>query len=128
MQELYGNSVNIRHEIKLAMAWCKTNEYKKDWKKFLNNWFSTCLKRGGSVVPYEETERPEEKEEEPVQMSEEDKRLEERIAALSKDFMRAIKEGRREDANRINEEKSRLMREKFKNSKAEWEGCVYEDQ
>lgn len=59
MQELYGNAVNVRDEIKLAMAWCKTNEYKKDWKKFLNNWFSTCLKRGGSVTPY----IPEEKEE-----------------------------------------------------------------
>ena len=39
-------------KIKLAIAWCKTNSFKKDWKKFLNNWFSNCLKRGGSITPY----------------------------------------------------------------------------
>lgn len=63
MQTLYGNTVNVRDEIKLALAWCNTNTKKKDWKKFLNNWFSNCLKRGGSSSPYipeenAETDRP----------------------------------------------------------------------
>jgi hypothetical protein len=64
MQTLYGNTVNVRDEIKLALAWCNTNTKKKDWKKFLNNWFSNCLKRGGSAVPYEpkESEKVEKKE------------------------------------------------------------------
>ena len=51
-QRLFGNAVNIRDEIKLAIAWCHANHYKQKWKAFLNNWFNTCLKRGGSITPY----------------------------------------------------------------------------
>lgn len=52
-QSLYGQSVNVRAEIKLAIAWCEANHLKKDWKKFLNNWFASCLSHGGSKTPYE---------------------------------------------------------------------------
>ncbi len=51
-QELFGDSVNVRAEIKLARAWCESNHLKKDWKKFLNNWFGNALAHGGSKIPY----------------------------------------------------------------------------
>ena len=59
-QKLFGNAVNIRDEIKLAIAWCHANHYKQKWKAFLNNWFNTCLKKGGSAVPYVPEENSEE--------------------------------------------------------------------
>lgn len=59
-QKLFGNSVNIRNEIKLAIAWCHANHYKQKWQAFLNNWFNTCLKKGGSAVPYVPEENSEE--------------------------------------------------------------------
>lgn len=67
MQELYGSSVNIRDEIRLAKAWCMNNQKKKDWKKFLNNWFSRSLQRGGSANKYEapQEQAEEEKKDEP---------------------------------------------------------------
>ena len=59
-QRLFGNAVNIRDEIKLAIAWCHANHYKQKWKAFLNSWFNTCLKKGGSAVPYVPEENSEE--------------------------------------------------------------------
>lgn len=59
-QELFGESVNVRAEIKLAMAWCESNHLKKDWKKFLNNWFGNALSHGGSKIPYVKAESHEE--------------------------------------------------------------------
>lgn len=61
MQSLIPSSVNIREEIMNAKRWCLSHpsKMKKDWKRFLNNWFDTQLAKGGSVTPY----IPEEKEE-----------------------------------------------------------------
>lgn len=83
-QELFGESVNVRAEIKLAMAWCESNHLKKDWKKFLNNWFSNSLAHGGSKIPYVKTESASEiqKRNEDYEKLEARRRDEEEVAAM----------------------------------------------
>ena len=92
-QAVYGQGgVNVRFEIQQAKEWCLSNQLKKDWKKFLNNWFMRCVSSGGSKVKYEGYTKPKNQGDEKEQERLSKVRYEKELDELKERFRREREE------------------------------------